>query len=107
MKMSESYSELMWLKLINRIKAKTIHSAMIHYGYRCDHCGMDPISGSRWHCFHCPSNISTDLCEKCAFQLSSKGGHHQPNHKMTPIIKADPLPRQGPNYLQPNFMTEN
>nr|CAH0101673.1 unnamed protein product [Daphnia galeata] len=107
MKMSESYSELMWLKLIKRIKAKTIHSAMIHYGYRCDHCGMDPISGSRWHCFHCPSNISTDLCEKCAFQLSSKGGHHQPNHKMTPIIKADPLPRQGPNYLQPNFMTEN
>ena len=106
-KTSETYMELMWLKLIKRVKLKTSHSAMIHYGYRCDHCGMDPISGSRWHCFQCPSNISTDLCEKCAVQLSSKGGYHQPNHKMTPIIKADPLPRQGPNYLQPNFMTEN
>ncbi|KAK4021162.1 ZZ-type zinc finger-containing protein 3 isoform X1 [Daphnia magna] len=107
-KISEGYSELMWLKLMKRIKSKQNHlGVMTHYGYRCDHCGLDPISGTRWHCFLCPSNVSTDMCEKCAFQLASKGGYHQPNHKMIPILKAEPLPRQGPNYLQPNFMTEN
>lgn len=106
--MSEGYREFMWLKLMKRIKSKQSHlSMMVHYGYRCDHCGTDPISGTRWHCFLCPANVSTDLCEKCTFQLASKGGYHQPNHKMTPILKADPLPRQGLNYLQSNFMTEN
>lgn len=106
--MTEGYGELMWLKLMRRVKAKQLKAGpSTHYGYRCDHCGMDPICGPRFHCFQCPSNISTDLCEKCAFQLSSKSGYHQPNHKLTPVVKAEPPPRQGPNYLQSNFMTEN
>lgn len=97
----------MWLKLMKRVKSKQIlFGSTTHYGYRCDQCGMDPITGSRWHCLHCPTNVSTDFCEKCALQLSSKGGQHQPNHKLSPIIKPESLPRQGPNYLQTNFMAE-
>ena len=94
----------MWLKLLKRVKGKQ-NVSIVHYGYRCDFCGVEPITGTRWHCPHC-LNTSTDFCSQCIDSLSSKTGHHQPNHKLIPIINSESLPRQGPNYLQSNFMAE-
>ena len=58
MKTSEAYAELMWLKLMKRAKSKQASiGPVVHHGYRCDHCGTDPISGVRWHCTHCAAKL--------------------------------------------------
>mmetsp|Transcript_43587 Transcript_43587/g.70758 ORF Transcript_43587/g.70758 Transcript_43587/m.70758 type:complete len:204 (+) Transcript_43587:328-939(+) len=38
----------------------------IHYGYRCDSCGAEPIIGARYHCEECPAETGeVDLCDIC------------------------------------------
>jgi len=107
-KSSEAFAELMWLKLLKRVKGKqNLLGPVVHYGFACDRCGMEPISGTRWHCPQCPASTSIDFCSQCVNSLTLKTGHHQPNHKLTPIINSESIERhQGPNYLQSNFMAE-
>jgi hypothetical protein len=58
-KSSEAFAELMWLKLLKRVKGKqNLLGPVVHYGYCCDRCGIEPISGTRWHCSQCPPTNS-------------------------------------------------
>ena len=34
----------------------------VHHGYKCDHCGSEPIVGGRWKCQECQD---LDLCDSC------------------------------------------
>ena len=44
----------------------------VHMGVRCDGCGLDPITGSRFKCSICENY---DLCENCEESLGFKHGH--------------------------------
>ena len=99
----------MWLKLLKtvKMKQKQFENPPIHLGFKCDRCNVEPISGTRWHCPQCPSESSTDFCDLCIYTAASKTGHHQTNHKLTPVIKPEnPSGDQGLSYLQSNFMTD-
>lgn len=54
----------------------------MHYGYRCESCGIDPIEGTRWSCIDCYHFIS--LCDACR-----EGGWtsetHQSNHNLEEV----------------------
>jgi len=98
-KNSDGYAELMWLKLLKRVKTKqSMLGKVVHTGFRCDSCGTEPITGVRWNCPSCPLETSTDICDRCILVLSSKAGHHQVNHQLIPILKVEPS-SDGPNYL--------
>ena len=44
----------------------------IHFGVKCNNCGMENIKGIRYKCINCPD---FDLCQKCENEIS-----HIPNH---------------------------
>ena len=125
-KSSQEYAELMWLKLVRKVKSARSHEQattnIMHVGFRCDHCSAEPISGTRWHCFTCPPETSIDLCDKCLPLAASRSGHHKANHKLTPVVKSHVDQHQHQyqpggrdavvagvdqaSYLQSNFMSD-
>ncbi|XP_047473792.1 ZZ-type zinc finger-containing protein 3-like isoform X3 [Penaeus chinensis] len=77
---SEEYQELLRLKQVQRYKQKELDTGVIvHPGFSCDVCGVDPIKGPRWHCVQCPATTSVDLCEKCV-KTDFSTDSHQPSH---------------------------
>uniref|UniRef100_A0A8D0CM28 ZZ-type zinc finger-containing protein 3 n=1 Tax=Sander lucioperca TaxID=283035 RepID=A0A8D0CM28_SANLU len=111
------YKELLELK---RLKKQTLQeiqedrAGMLHVGYKCDVCGMDPIQGVRWHCQDCPQDNSVDFCSNCSDCLF-KTETHKPNHHLEPVHQSDAfldrdycLPQStGYNYLDPNYFPAN
>merc|ERR1712029_1030179 len=116
LKASDDYQELMWMKREN-----TTGREVSHLGYRCDHCGRDPIVGPRFTCLDClrkNGDASVDLCSDCAPLNPAQVGldiGHRPDHAIrparkrktdTPGVDKEYLVRSGKgamaNYLDPN-----
>ena len=55
----------------NRLKA-TPKKKVVHEGYICDGCEMNPIVGCRYKCGVCPD---FDYCEECEKKFSKQHGH--------------------------------
>ena len=55
----------------NKIENKN-DNKIIHYGVKCDGCGVFPIVGCRFKCAVCDN---FDYCEECEKKLSEKHGH--------------------------------
>jgi hypothetical protein len=73
LKETQEYKELIELmklqkneiKKNEKIVEKPDDDLIIHHGYKCDCCGIEPIMGIRWNCKDCPEDIPIDLCENC------------------------------------------
>ncbi|KAJ4937201.1 hypothetical protein JOQ06_001780 [Pogonophryne albipinna] len=111
------YKELLELKRLKKQTLQEIHEdkdEMLHVGFKCDVCGMDPIQGVRWHCQDCPQDNSVDFCSNCSDCLF-KTETHKPNHHLEPVHQQDSfldrdycLPQSaGYNYLDPNYFPAN
>lgn len=96
---SQNYSnEFKMLKLIKRVKRdkeRYTNSKSNHYGYKCDFCGDDPITGTRWHCQTCSEN-SIDFCSDCIVtQLSDHLKCHPIQHKIVGLrVTSEPTSLQ-------------
>ena len=119
-KASEAYRELMWLKRIRREKEREQQlgdEQIIHRGFRCDGCNVEPIVGGRFQCSECLNEDTVDFCVECA-PRNIEVGKHTKDHTLKPVRKKMLLsmadrdysapsnsggtkPR---NYLDPNFM---
>ena len=53
------------------LKSKKIPK-IIHFGIKCDGCGISPITGCRYKCGVCDN---FDYCEECEKKLSKEHGH--------------------------------
>jgi len=126
---TDDYKELIWMKRLRREKEweqreNTTGREITHLGYRCDHCGRDPIVGPRFTCLDClrkNGDYSVDLCSECAPLNPPKVGMdigHQPDHALRPARKRKSdnpggtvdneylvKSRKGAiaNYLDPNY----
>ncbi|XP_033124281.1 ZZ-type zinc finger-containing protein 3-like [Anneissia japonica] len=114
---TEEYHELMRLtKLKNEMLEKGKGE---HLGFKCDKCGCEPITGTRWHCKDCPQEVSVDLCQIC---IDSKftTGTHLVTHRMEAIQPANTRKHFEDkdytsftaglwdyNYLDPNYNPAN
>ena len=97
LKGTPDYEELMWLKRIRREKEleqrEERNQPTMHFGYKCDGCGQDPILGGRFTCVDCAKNDqSIDLCCDCAQKLPrlKRIGieiGHKYSHKIRPVRK--------------------
>jgi len=86
---------------------------ILHEGYKCDSCGIEPIVGTRWKCAECPEDLEVDLCEACKvaeFETET----HRTSHSFITIIEPETIPYyldydyNSPsevNYLDPSFMS--
>jgi len=82
---------------------------VLHYGIKCDKCGMAPIIGPRWKCTVCPANSQVDLCQTC-----NSDGYDNDIHKQDHIMQkiAEPEASSANNdwsnnemsYLDPKYM---
>jgi hypothetical protein len=76
--------------LANKLVKKVVKPAepklalVVHAGYTCDRCGMQPITGIRYRCSVRPNY---DLCEKC------EAAEEQP-HPMVKIRQPSKMPHQ-------------
>ncbi|RUS88055.1 hypothetical protein EGW08_004221 [Elysia chlorotica] len=107
------YQELTRLKRVKkRLLAQQKSSITKHIGYKCDKCGCEPITGTRWHCIDCPADLSFDFCEDCS-GLSFQKDKHDSSHRLHPFMNAvldsDYVSNTAMdyNYLDPNYMPAN
>ncbi|KAK4303731.1 hypothetical protein Pmani_024279 [Petrolisthes manimaculis] len=74
---TEEYKQLLKIKQVKALKLQEMESGVVlHYGFSCDGCGVDPICGTRWHCVDCPPSTSTDLCGMCVKYTSTSTTHN-------------------------------
>ena len=62
-------------------------SDIVHHGFSCDACQIEPIIGIRWSCTICKDDTSVDLCDKCN-ETASRLSHrpkHTPSHRMRKV----------------------
>lgn len=77
------YAEYLKLKGQLEAIAKNPVNGVLHVGYKCDSCEVEPIIGPRWTCCSCPKEaVPIDLCSSCV----SKGFEIGP-HKSTHVMK--------------------
>ncbi|PFX25938.1 ZZ-type zinc finger-containing protein 3 [Stylophora pistillata] len=116
---TEEYRELVGLKRLKRQRLKEYQRSEMsvqHHGFMCDGCGMNPISGTRWHCTDCSKDASVDFCSECA-ERNVNVGVHTSEHHLEPVdcsstffVDGDYLGLSrgstsvGYNYLDPNFL---
>lgn len=133
-KESEEYKELLELmrlqheqiKKTNQSQRKEIFikktdEAFIHLGYKCNSCGMEPITGTRWRCNECsievetpskeitlsitetqslqqspPQSHAVDLCDSCKLKAQDNkifvAKNHCPEHSFERIDYPEPVP---------------
>ena len=70
----------------NIFQDKKISDKIVHFGVKCDGCGVFPIVGCRYKCAVCDN---FDYCEKCESKLAEKHNHpflkiYEP--KMKPVF---------------------
>jgi len=125
LKDTEEYKELMHLldlkqqqeKKVNEhvVNAEQKGKELLHEGYCCDCCGMEPIIGVRWKCSSCNDENQVDLCSNCKENNNFETNFHKRDHEMMKVDKVEPIPyyldynhewiSQEPNYLDPSFMS--
>ncbi|KAK4877141.1 hypothetical protein RN001_009647 [Aquatica leii] len=74
------------LRILRRVKYEKqkendIQSNFQHYGYKCDYCNEEPITGPRWHCKMCKDD-SVDFCSDCVVAQLYSGKPHPLSHKL-------------------------
>ncbi|XP_071946901.1 uncharacterized protein [Antedon mediterranea] len=114
---TEEYQELLRL---TRLKSEMQERDQgEHLGFKCDQCGIEPITGTRWHCKDCPQHVSVDLCPICIDSKYSTDVHTV-THRMEPIQPANQnrtfedkdytkftMGLWDYNYLDPNYNPAN
>ncbi|KAF0700409.1 Aste57867_9069 [Aphanomyces stellatus] len=72
---------------------------VLHHGFSCDECKLDPIEGVRYTCQRCPSY---DLCMCC---YSARSEFHPKDHKFItidePLEPLTPAPNRRPQVVPP------
>lgn len=117
---TEEYRELVELKRLKRQKLTEYQQSEIavqHHGFMCDGCGINPISGTRWHCTDCSKDVSVDLCTECAERGNVNVGVHTSEHHLEPVYSSSTFfvdgdylglsrgsTSAGYNYLDTNFL---
>lgn len=56
----------------NIFQDKKISDKIVHFGVKCDGCGVFPIVGCRYKCAYCDN---FDYCEQCESKLAGKHNH--------------------------------
>ncbi len=113
MKDSPEYKELLQLLKMQKnaekkkneviISEKTVE--VIHEGFKCDNCLMDPIVGVRWKCEEC--EFSYNVCHGC--KLSANFQHHHQYFIPFETVEQKTYfldyiqDEAGLNYLDPNY----
>jgi len=89
-KNTPEYAEYLRLKSQLEAIAKDPMKGVLHTGYSCDCCGVDPIIGPRWTCTSCPKGApAIDLCDMC---ISS--GYETVLHKPSHVFTKHDLPEE-------------
>lgn len=117
---TEEYRELLELKRLKRQKIADFQQTqekIQHSSFMCDGCGINPISGTRWHCTDCSKDAGVDFCTECAERGNINVGSHTSEHQLEPItrnstffVDGDYLGLSGGstsagyNYLDTNFL---
>ncbi|RUS24626.1 hypothetical protein BC938DRAFT_473310, partial [Jimgerdemannia flammicorona] len=65
---------------------------VVHQGYRCDGCGIEPIVGIRYKCAECDVNQEVDLCGDCMRQGGFQNEHHPTTHRFEEILVTEASP---------------
>ncbi|KAN0040150.1 hypothetical protein ACTA71_012040 [Dictyostelium dimigraforme] len=96
--------------LKNKISIVNSKSKVVHTGFKCDGCDIEPIVGTRWHCEECINEL--DLCEDCKEKYEEIGSHNS-SHHMSAIDNPDnyfmdddykySYPTGESNYLDTNY----
>lgn len=69
-----------YLKLKGQLEAIALNpvNGVLHIGYKCDSCGIEPIIGPRWTCCSCPKGAAPiDLCDDCVTKGFETDAHKQ------------------------------
>lgn len=89
-KSTPEYAEYLRLKAQLEAIAVDPLNGVIHAGYKCDSCGIDPIIGPRWSCCSCPRSApSIDLCDLCVSK-----GFETDLHKVSHVFKKIEIPEE-------------
>lgn len=68
-----------------------VMSDVVHHGFKCDQCQVEPIVGVRYKCRQCPVEKEVDLCCTC-FELGTfRNELHDQRHTFKPIETAEIL----------------
>eukprot|EP01114_Cavostelium_apophysatum_P017623 TRINITY_DN5289_c0_g1_i1.p1 TRINITY_DN5289_c0_g1~~TRINITY_DN5289_c0_g1_i1.p1 ORF type:complete len:333 (-),score=125.46 TRINITY_DN5289_c0_g1_i1:54-1052(-) len=70
---------------------------LIHEGFKCDSCGIEPIVGERWVCSECPKGSEVDLCKECKQGNTLENQAHKKSHLNYRLILE---PEKVPYYLE-------
>lgn len=84
-KETPEYAE--YLQLKRQLEAIAVNpiNGILHVGYKCDSCGIEPIIGARWTCCSCPKDApAIDLCNGCVTK-NFETIHHKCFHVMKKI----------------------
>ncbi|KAF5288261.1 hypothetical protein FQA39_LY04029 [Lamprigera yunnana] len=74
------------LNILHRVKYEKQkgHSNFQHIGYKCNYCNDEPITGVRWHCKMCVTNL-VDFCTDCVIGQMYSEKPHPLSHKLEVI----------------------
>lgn len=77
-KSTPEYAEYLKLKGQLEAIAQNPLNGILHVGYKCDYCGIEPIIGPRWTCCSCPKGSAPiDLCDNCVTKSFETDTHKQ------------------------------
>ena len=101
-KLAEKFKGLESLNIsVNSTKDKKEEEKKeVHYNFKCDGCGMNPIVGKRYKCNSCRN---FDYCEKC-FEKNKSTHKHSFNAIEKPVlhrVKLNFMPNN--NLIKPKF----
>ncbi|KAJ8925475.1 hypothetical protein NQ315_009309 [Exocentrus adspersus] len=74
------------LNLLKKVKMEKLNeltgndNLFQHFGYRCDYCDVEPITGSRWHCITCADSV--DFCTDCVVSQMYSQTPHPIHHSL-------------------------
>lgn len=88
-KETPEYAE--YLQLKRQLEAIAVNpvNGILHVGYKCDCCGIEPIIGARWTCCSCPKDaVPIDLCDGCVTK-NFETAQHKCFHVMKKIDFSD------------------
>ena len=88
-KETSEYIEYLQLKTQLEAIAKDPVNGILHIGFKCDCCGIEPIIGARWTCCSCPKDSPPiDLCSLCVSK-NFETVQHKNSHVMKKIEFSD------------------
>lgn len=64
-------------------------SMIVHVGFICDACGLDPIVGVRYTCLICPQESPVDLCERCIQHGDFQNAIHRRDHPFERVVTQE------------------